>query len=128
LVEGAPALVWPPCATKSVRPSSFSARPFVAWFSSQRGRPRTMSTFSQSPVSGSQVRREMTPELVSSPVSLATAMRGSLELTQTTGASAVPPTTMPVTWRPCTAALIAPSSSWFGIVARRPMVSPETTC
>ena len=59
-----------------------SCRPFTEWFSSERGRPRTRSTFCQ--LDPFQVSREIMLELVSRLVSAPDGpppVRGSLEPT-----------------------------------------------
>lgn len=88
LSEGAPMFVLPPCPMYMTFVSVSSAMPFVMWSSSERGRPRTTSVGAQRlPV---QSRRDRMPEFVSSPVSFATAMRGSDDVTQITGFAGVP--------------------------------------
>ena len=68
LCEGAPWLVWPPTATYSVLVAGSSAIPLEEWFSSDRGRPRTRSSFvHDEPL---RVSRERIPELVSRLVSV----------------------------------------------------------
>src|SRR4029453_6321264 len=81
LFEGAPSFVLPPALMYKVFVTGSSWRPFTEWFSSERERPRTRSSFCQEvPL---QVRREIVPEFVSRPVSCPdepAPMRGSLEL------------------------------------------------
>jgi hypothetical protein len=82
LLEVAPSFVLPPCATNSVFVDVFRAIPLAAWFSSERGRPRTRSSFCHD--EPFHVRREMMPEFVSRFVSVLFTpppMRGSLDPT-----------------------------------------------
>src|SRR5690606_10622049 len=82
LLDGAPALVWPPCATYMMLVASSMTIPLVAWFSSDRGKPFTTSTLVHDVPF--QVSLEMMPELVSrlrSPAVPPPPMRGSLEAT-----------------------------------------------
>jgi hypothetical protein len=102
---------------------SFSAMPFTEWFSSDLGSPRTRSFLAHDVPF--QVSRVTTPEFVSRlrsprdpPPNL-----GSLDETYTTGAAAVPVTSMPVAWRhglvhalAWGSATTAPVSLWFAIV------------
>ena len=137
LFEGAPVLALPPEATiirsETRRPfasnSWITSSPLVAWFSSDRGRPRTMSMAVQ--LSGPVcVIIVMTPELVSRLLSLPlppAPMRLSDEVTymvtigvpsgrviRTPPASYCAVTSMPVTWR-FTPPFSVPSSLWFWI-------------
>ncbi len=82
LFDGAPLLVLPPCAMNKVFVAGSSARPLDEWFSSDRGRPRTRSSFVQLPPD--LVSRDSMLEFVSRLVSVAAEpppMRGSLDVT-----------------------------------------------
>ena len=85
--DGVPMFVWPPSARYSTPFCSSSASPFGAWFSSERGSPRTSMTWSQPELVC--VSLEMTPEFVSrllaGVASLFVAIRQSLDDTYRTG-------------------------------------------
>ena len=114
---------------KSLVPSGDRTMPLFEWFSSERGKPRIISTASQLPPSS--VSRVMTPELVSrsfdSPLA---AIRGSLEETYNTGCAGVPVTTIPVTWRLLLVSGAPLSSRWFcnERTASKPLANCSSSC
>ena len=74
--------VLPPCAIQRiscpVTGSTRRSRPLFAWFSSERGSPRTTATLdSTAPVAGSRTSRWICPEFVSRPLSSLTEIRQS---------------------------------------------------
>ena len=109
-MEGDPALVCPPTAKYKVLVTASNCIPLVAWFSSERGNPRTRSIFTHEVPF--QESRETMPELVSKfVVPLGPPIRLSLDETYITGLVAVPLTNIPVTCRVVTEVFNVPVSS-----------------
>src|SRR6478752_4606542 len=118
--EGAPEFVPPPWQTKSWFP--YFTNPFVAWFSSDLGRPLTRSIFTHLPLS--LYNFEITPELVQRLTSpkLPAPIRESLDVIYIIGLAASPSTNIPVTCLFLPGAYV-PSSLWLGISLTKVMVS-----